>query len=70
MATKKTQSLVRVKPARVAPLKRQLEACKKRIAAERDKMRSIISEYEDVLCACDQADSDLEHAVDTLSQYL
>ncbi|OUM00526.1 hypothetical protein [Variovorax sp. JS1663] len=54
----------------VESLHRQIEACKARIAAERDKLRDLISDAESIAYCCDEAVIDLDHAVDTLSQYL
>jgi hypothetical protein len=48
----------------------KLESCKKRIAAERDKLRDLISELEDIAECCDVAHGDLESAADSLSEYL
>lgn len=61
-----------IKPRKktVASLHRQIEACKTRIAAERDKLRDLISDAESIAYNCDEAIQDLDHAVDTLSQYL
>jgi ABC-type transporter Mla subunit MlaD len=54
----------------VASLSRQIEACKTRIAAERDKLRDLIAEADEIAENCDAAVADLDHAVDSLSQYL
>jgi hypothetical protein len=48
----------------------KVESCKKRIAAERDKLRDLISEIEDVAECSDRAVSDLESAADSLSEHL
>ena len=48
----------------------KVESCKKRIAAERDKLRNIISEVESLESCSDSAVSDLESAADSLSEYL
>ena len=47
-----------------------LEACKKKIAVERDKMREIVEEYSNIIDSCDDAERDFQAALDTLSQYL
>lgn len=54
----------------VASLTKQIEACKERIAKERDKLRDLVHEVNEIVDNCDEAHRDLEHAVDTLSQYL
>jgi hypothetical protein len=48
----------------------KVESCKKRIAAERDNLRDLISELEDIAECCDVAHGDLESAADSLSEYL
>jgi predicted nucleic acid-binding Zn-ribbon protein len=53
-----------------ASLSRQIDACKRRIAAERDKLRELLDEANAIAEDCDEAIHDLEHAVDTLSKYL
>lgn len=64
--------MTKVKPKKktVATLTRQIEACKTRIAAERDKLRELISDANSIADCCDEAVVDLDRAVDTLSQYL
>ncbi len=54
----------------VATLQRQIEACKKRIAAERDKLRELIDETDSIAGCCDDAIESLDYAADALSQYL
>jgi exonuclease VII small subunit len=48
----------------------ELKICKRKIAKERDKMRKIMSKYDDIIYVSDEAVSELEQAIDTLSQYL
>ena len=48
----------------------QINAIKISIAKDRDKLRSMISEAEDILDCADSATDDLESAADCLSQYL
>jgi hypothetical protein len=54
----------------VASLHRQILACKAKIAAERDKLRELVSEIDEIGDHCEEAVHDLERAADTLSQYL
>jgi len=48
----------------------KLEASKKKLAKERDALRDLISEYEDIAESADSAIQDIENAIDTLSQYV
>ena len=48
----------------------QVNACKKRIARERDKLRDLISEMESLEDCTDRAVRDLESAADSLSEYM
>ena len=48
----------------------KIQTCKKRIAAERNKLRDLINEIEDVAECSDRAVSDLESAADALSEHL
>lgn len=48
----------------------KINTCKKRIAAERDKLRDLIGEAEDIAECADVAHGDLESAADSLSEYL
>ncbi len=41
-----------------------------RIAADRDKLRDLISDYEEIADSADMAVTEMEHALDTLSQYI
>lgn len=41
-----------------------------RIAKERDRLRALLSEYEDILQSADNANDDFEEALDRLSQFL
>jgi uncharacterized coiled-coil DUF342 family protein len=54
----------------VAKLVRDIDRCKGKIAAERDKLREILSEVESIVEDCDEAHDELEAAVDCLSKYL
>ncbi len=54
----------------VNTLNKQIEACKKNIAKERDKLRDLISDAQTIADNCDEAIDDLERAADCLSQYL
>ena len=49
---------------------KKIDACKKRIAAERDKLRDLIDDAVAVKESCDEAVEDLERATDALSRYL
>jgi ABC-type transporter Mla subunit MlaD len=55
---------------RLKSLAKQLAAVKAKIAANRDVLRTLVSEYEDILETCDRACDDLERAADALSEYL
>jgi hypothetical protein len=48
----------------------QINGCKKRIAAERDKLRELIGDAQSIAECSDDAVSSLECAADTLSEYL
>lgn len=54
----------------VATLSKQLEAGKKNIAKERDKLRELIEEATTIEGNCADALDDIERAADSLSQYL
>lgn len=51
-------------------LKRKIDACANRIAAERDKLRDLANEAEIMADSADEAVESLKSAVDTLSEYL
>jgi len=66
-----TTSALNTKDRRtLAQFHKKLEACKTRIGKERDKLRGLLSEYEEILGHCDEAYDDLERTADTLSQLL
>ena len=48
----------------------QLTASKAVIAKERDKLRDLLDEAEQILISTEDADQGLETAIDSLSQYL
>jgi len=48
----------------------RINKCKERIAAEREKLREIIDELEDIDSVASEAVDDLESAIDRLSRYL
>lgn len=48
----------------------KIEKSIRTIAAERDKLRALISEVNDICGDCDEAVSDLEYAVASLSKLL
>jgi len=49
---------------------KQVNAIKRRIASERDKLRSLIEELEAIEFAAIEAVDSLESAADSLSEYL
>jgi hypothetical protein len=58
------------KPIKKNDLLGRIEAAKKRIASERDKLRALVEDAETVLGSADSAVENLEAACDHLSQYL
>jgi hypothetical protein len=71
MAKKKTARKTEPSIAQTkAALKKQIEASIKIIAAERDKLRDLTADAEQLADDADGAISNLESAVDTLSQTL
>ena len=54
----------------VKQLLKEANTVKKRISAERDKLRGIISELEDIAESVDECVVALESGVDYLSRYL
>lgn len=56
-----------IKIASAATLKAELEERMKAIAAERDKLRAVISDFEELQETCDSALEHLEIATDALS---
>lgn len=48
----------------------QVEACKRRIGVERDKLRELLDDADAVWRDCENAHTDLERVVDDLSKYL
>lgn len=54
----------------LASVHRKLERCKERLAKDRDTLRTLMEEYEEILSVSQDAVDDIEHAVETLSQYL
>lgn len=61
---------MRVKTNQISALINIIEACKKKIAVERDKLRAAISDVEDVCDSSDDAIEELNRAVESLSKYL
>jgi chromosome segregation ATPase len=55
---------------RIKSLEKQLRDCSARISKERDRIRELLSEYEEIAGHCDEAVNDMEHAAETLSQLL
>jgi hypothetical protein len=51
-------------------LKEEIKKSVDKIAKERDKLRLLLSETEDVIDSCSCALEDFEHGLDNLSQYL
>ncbi len=58
------------KTAGVATVRQQFEAAKKRIARERDKLRGLQDDIEDLLDPTDRSVESLQEAIDALSEYL
>lgn len=52
------------------PVIKKLEKIKSDLSKERDKLRELLDEYQDILGASDVAVADIEEAIDALSQYL
>ena len=46
----------------------RLKACMRRIAKERDGMRDLMQDYEDLSDNCDEALDDIQRAIDALSK--
>lgn len=55
---------------KVETIIKRIKVRQKNIAAERDKLRDLISEAESIVENCDSALLDLENAADTLSELL
>ena len=55
--------------ARIKQLIKQLEKRRDAIGKERDKLRELLSEWADLADTCDCAYEDIDHAIDSLSQY-
>ena len=53
-----------------ASILKSINACKTNIAKERDKLRNLIDELEEIHSDCDEAVQDLESAADSLSRLL
>lgn len=49
---------------------RQIKASQARIAKERDKLRDLVEEAQEIVDCCVEADDGLTQALDALSQYL
>ena len=54
----------------VKSLQAQIELRKNAIADQRDKLRALVSDVEDICAEADEAVQCLEQAVDALSKYL
>lgn len=52
----------------IKKLIKELNARKKAIGKERDRLRNIISEFEDLENVCEVAFQDIESAIETLSE--
>lgn len=53
----------------ISNLVAKLEVRRKAIGVERDKLRDIISEYEELIDSCDRAEEHIECAVEALSEF-
>lgn len=51
-------------------LLKQLNDCKKKIAADRDELRTLVEMWSDLITDCDEAEESLESAIDALSRRL
>ena len=49
---------------------KEISKIKDNIALERDRLREIVSDLDDIIDSCDSAISDFEHGIMSLSQYL
>lgn len=49
---------------------KEARAIVKRMAADRDKLRELISEYTEVIESVDSVQDDLERALDTISEHI
>lgn len=56
--------------AKTRSIIKRFEKIKERIAKQRDVLRDVHSEMEEVLEGCDQTIRELESAIDKLSEYL
>lgn len=54
----------------IKELLKKLEISKRAIAKERDKLRVIAEEAEELCESCDNAERDLDSAIDHLSEYV
>jgi ABC-type transporter Mla subunit MlaD len=54
----------------IATFRKEANAIVKEIAKQRDKLRALVGEYEDILATVDGAEEEWEHALDHLSQLL
>lgn len=54
----------------VRQAREKLEEAKNRLAGERDALRDLIGDFEDLACEADVAIDDLEHAIMSLSQWV
>lgn len=53
-----------------AQILKEVRGCKSRIAKERDKLRDLTSELDEIINDCDEAVDYLGEAVDAISRYL
>lgn len=53
-----------------AQIIREVRGCKARIAKERDRLRGLVSELDEIVSDCDDAVDCLDEATDALSRYL
>lgn len=56
------------KPRTSIQLSNDIEAARKRIGKERDKLRDLVHEAESLIGSCDEADEAMTRAVDALSE--
>lgn len=66
----KNDSKLSFNEVRMKLLLKEATTIKDNIARERDRLREIASEFSDVTDSLDSALPELEHALDTISQYL
>ncbi len=69
-ARAKSTRFTREERRKIKELAAKLVQIRAAIAADRDKLREVLDEYEEILDCCNRAEEGIDQAADALSEYL